>query len=66
MDFDALDEVWPENVPTLYDHDADPVERFRDQWTREDVRGVALIAVLLVVAIVCYRLGELSAAGWFR
>jgi hypothetical protein len=62
MDFD---DIYPENVPTLYDHDADPVERFTHRWTREDRRGVLLVATLIVVAVVCYRLGELSAMGWF-
>jgi hypothetical protein len=52
--------------PDELDIEVEFEEEWRDRWTTEDKRGVALVVALIVVAIVCYRLGELSALGWFQ
>jgi hypothetical protein len=66
MDFDAIYPIHDGLEPDELDIEVEFEEEWRDRWTTEDKRGVVLIVALIVVAIVCYRLGELSALGWFN
>jgi hypothetical protein len=67
MDFDSIYPIHDGLEPDELDIEVEFEDyEWRDRWTTEDKRGVVLIVALIAVAIVCYRLGELSALGWFN
>ena len=68
MDFDAIYPIHDGLEPDELDIEVEFEEEwdYADRWTAEDKRGVVVILALIALAIVCYRLGELNAMGWFN